>query len=271
MSRIYAAFVAALMSLILLSCTGQDSRASVSAGKDHSCAVLESGEAVCWGDNIYGQADVPEGKYLSVSAGRGHSCGVRESGEVVCWGWHHVDRGEGVVVERVRHERGKFRFVSAGVGHNCGILDSGAVICWGQTIPEQLPEAPEGRYRSVSAGFVHNCGILESGAIVCWWVLDEATHLVDSIEVPEGMFRSVSVGRESVGEELRRSAGGTAAGISPLNSLTFLSVTCAGRELGGGGLPWGNNDDGRMRCAGRDVWSVSAGMVIIAVCWSRAS
>ena len=59
---------------------------SVSAGRDHSCALSESGEVVCWGANGRGQTDAPEGTYRSVDTGNEHNCALRESGEVVCWG-----------------------------------------------------------------------------------------------------------------------------------------------------------------------------------------
>ena len=59
---------------------------SVSAGISHTCALEESGEVHCWGDNGYGQGDAPPGPYKSVSAGWTHTCGLRESGGIACWG-----------------------------------------------------------------------------------------------------------------------------------------------------------------------------------------
>ena len=62
----------------------------VSAGWQHTCAVRESGELVCWGSDESGQADAPEGSFRSVSVSGsyqragGYACAVRESGEVVC-------------------------------------------------------------------------------------------------------------------------------------------------------------------------------------------
>ena len=77
---------------------------SVSAGSGHSCGVVETGAAYCWGRNIVGQlgdgtntdSNVPvavsgEHAFQSVSAGQGsprsHSCGVtRVVGDAYCWG-----------------------------------------------------------------------------------------------------------------------------------------------------------------------------------------
>ena len=55
---------------------------SVSAGNFHTCAVRESGEVDCWGDDEV----PPAGTFLSISVGWFHGCGVRESGEIACWG-----------------------------------------------------------------------------------------------------------------------------------------------------------------------------------------
>ena len=57
----------------------------VSAGAWHSCGLLESGEAECWGDDRYEQSSPLPGPFLAVSAGTRHSCGLRAHGPV-CWG-----------------------------------------------------------------------------------------------------------------------------------------------------------------------------------------
>ena len=44
---------------------------------------------VCWGLNDQGQTDAPEGVYQSVTPGYDHTCALRESGEAVCWGSIH--------------------------------------------------------------------------------------------------------------------------------------------------------------------------------------
>ena len=46
----------------------------------------ESGGVACWGVHEYGQADAPSGAFRTVSAGGDHTCALRESGELVCWG-----------------------------------------------------------------------------------------------------------------------------------------------------------------------------------------
>jgi alpha-tubulin suppressor-like RCC1 family protein len=72
---------------------------SVSAGSNHSCALLTSGEVWCWGGNLSGQVGdgtttqrikpVPvtlAGPATQVVAGEAHSCALLASGQVQCWG-----------------------------------------------------------------------------------------------------------------------------------------------------------------------------------------
>ena len=96
----------------------------VSVGEFHTCALWESGRLACWGENDYGQIEVPEGRYRSVSVGIGYTCAVRDSGRILCWGnpsWS--------VTEDV--PEGWYRSVSSTVWHACAIRESGTVRCWG--------------------------------------------------------------------------------------------------------------------------------------------
>ncbi|PRQ03158.1 Regulator of chromosome condensation (RCC1) repeat protein [Enhygromyxa salina] len=78
---------------------------AVATGDAHSCAVLEDGDVLCWGQasagqlgygntNIIGDNETPEaagavaigGPAVAVTAGRQHTCALRDDNEVVCWG-----------------------------------------------------------------------------------------------------------------------------------------------------------------------------------------
>ena len=64
-------------------------RQTLSAGQAHTCAVLNSGGVVCWGDNSRGQLNVPlsaQAGQISVSAGAYHTCSLSSTHDVTCWG-----------------------------------------------------------------------------------------------------------------------------------------------------------------------------------------
>ena len=131
----------------------------VSAGQDHTCGVLTSGEVACWGRNANGEATPPEGTFRQVSAGLFHTCGVKTDGEVDCWGWD--DDGQATPPEAT------FKRVSAGNYHTCGVLTSDEVACWGADWNGQS-SLPEGTFRQEWLTWDNTCGVMTDDEVSCW-------------------------------------------------------------------------------------------------------
>jgi alpha-tubulin suppressor-like RCC1 family protein len=138
----------------------------VSAGEQHTCAVIESGELRCWGDNSSGQlghssANTSEpapvvvtgingvsARAVAVSAGR-HTCAILETGALRCWGSDafaqlgdgmdgEADERAPVDVLGIDGTLARATSVAAGVTHTCATLDDGTVMCWGSNTAGQL-------------------------------------------------------------------------------------------------------------------------------------
>ncbi|WP_419848205.1 hypothetical protein [Candidatus Poriferisocius sp.] len=60
---------------------------AIDAGWYHSCAISTDSAVVCWGLNIDGQSDAPDGTYTTVDAGARHSCAIAVDRSVRCWHW----------------------------------------------------------------------------------------------------------------------------------------------------------------------------------------
>jgi len=144
--------------------------AAVAAGSNHTCALLTSGAAKCWGYNRYGQlgngaatgADSPNPTPVDVSglasgvvaitAGGAHTCALLDTGGVKCWGWNRRGQiGDGqdcstgqcrrLVPSDVTGLASGAVAIDAGIYHNCAVLSTGGVACWGQNDSGQLGTA----------------------------------------------------------------------------------------------------------------------------------
>ncbi len=121
----------------------------------------------------------------TISTGNTHTCGIVESGDAYCWGSGGEGKlGNGATSDsdsptKVSLPTGRTaKSISAGADHTCAILDDGYVYCWGinwegqlgnssicnscySSIPVRISLPATARY--IAAGNVHTCAIWESG------------------------------------------------------------------------------------------------------------
>ena len=141
---------------------------SISAGSQHTCAVIDDGSLKCWGLGELGQLGqgntsnypTPQTvnlgfgrKSLAVTAGNGHTCAILDNFALKCWGANghgQLGLGHQKTLGDNANEMGdnlsfldfgkdkKITAVSAGGRHTCAILDDGLLRCWGQGESGQL-------------------------------------------------------------------------------------------------------------------------------------
>jgi alpha-tubulin suppressor-like RCC1 family protein len=190
-------------SAVTLTATGVVSVASfvaVVAGDDFACALNARRQAVCWGDNTYGQLGdgthtsrstpkVVNGSatYSQLTAGSAHVCGLSVSGtQVFCWGRNAKGAlGDLTLVDKAVPTQPNglptVSVLSAGGDHTCAITSAtGAAYCWGsnsdgqlgdgtvvdKTRPTALTRAPT--FRTIAAGIAHTCATTTAGVTMCW-------------------------------------------------------------------------------------------------------
>ena len=139
---------------------------AISAGIQHTCALLDDGTVKCWGNGGAGRL------------GQGNTATLGDQpGEMAALA--PVDLGPGRTATAI----------TAGGAHTCAVLDDGSVKCWGsnasgrlgqdntENVGDQAGElaalapvdlGPGRTATAVSASFAHTCALLDDGTVKCW-------------------------------------------------------------------------------------------------------
>ena len=230
--------------------------ASVSAGGEHTCAVLVDTSAVCWGYNQHGELGngmnfdstrpVDVCGPFSLSAGIASCCPILLAGGIgpPCTPLS----GAGAI--------------DAGYRHSCAVMTDGSLLCWGVGFSGQLgtggsfdtsvpiavcdaaaPLAgvlpicpPLSGVTSAGAGYSHTCALMDDKRPLCW-----GPNLYG--ELGNAAMTASSVPSEVVGFETKATPTPTAT-IAPVETSLPTPVEPTNTPTPSGGLPGDVNCDG---------------------------
>ncbi|HJN55716.1 MAG TPA: putative Ig domain-containing protein, partial [Candidatus Poseidoniales archaeon] len=184
----------------------RDAVATTSGSLGHSCAIVDNGDAYCWGEGEKGKlgygktvdktspqkVGLPSGRdAVDISAGGYHSCAVLDNGSAMCWGWNQGGRlGDGTTTQRknpsyVDLPLGKAATeISAGEVHTCAAMTDGTAYCWGNnnkgqfgigstspsssSTPTQVSLPSGVKAISIGVGSEFTCALMDDGDVYCW-------------------------------------------------------------------------------------------------------
>lgn len=232
---------------------------SISAGGDHTCALIDDGSIRCWGDNSVGQLGngtlaptdlstvVGVSDAIAVSAGRQHSCAIRSDRSVLCWGYgNNGELGNNDTISSgtpvpVALGLDKAFTLSSGDGFSCASLLGGRVKCWGlgnagqmgvgaantiNKVPVQVTGVTTAL--SVSAGSGSTCASLVDGTARCWGFNDSGQLGVSF--PPSNQLSPVQV-----------------TGLADSQDIGIGNSHACARSIGAGTVQcWGRNDAGQL-------------------------
>ncbi len=179
----------------------------VTAGGEHTCALIVDGTVKCWGadesgqlgDGSTGDADNRRLTAVAVSsvtnatqiaAGQRHTCALIADGTVKCWGNNTSGQiGDGTIGDASNHRLTPVTVVgitnavqiTAGVSNTCAQLLDGSIQCWGDNEYGQVGDGSIFQPRlapvnvvgvtdglNTETGYRHTCSLLKDHSLTCW-------------------------------------------------------------------------------------------------------
>ena len=247
---------------------------SITAGRNHACAVASAGAALCWGDNSKSELGnaaagsqssiaVPvtglAGPVVTMAAGSYSTCVVTSSAEATCWGEGtsgQLGNGQAKLSAMpafVLDSTGKAPIagvvaLSAGSQDTCALTANGTAQCWGANSTGQLGKGSSEAQSNLPAPVLDSAGIAPLSGVVAMAV--GKGHIC----AVTGAGAALCWGDDAQGELGAGSASGSLATTPvPVSGLasgvagiaTGYEHTCAVTSAGAA-LCWGLNLDGQL-------------------------
>jgi hypothetical protein len=222
---------------------------------------------VAWGDDTYGQCDVPAGvkNVVSVACGGTFSCALLADSTVAVWGKYY--NGSAYVPMFVPSGLTNVIAIAAGVSHCLALKTDGTVVAWGLNNWNQcnVPSGLNG-VAAISAGGACSLATRTNGIVVGWGSDDYGQ--CDSPTV------NVTATATSGDFTLALRADGTVAawgncvywgqcsvpaGLNGVSKIATGGYTGFALETNGTVVAWGNNSYGQCNIPTGNVLAIAAG------------
>jgi hypothetical protein len=185
--------------------------------------VLSNRTVVAWGDNGWGQTNVPGGlaNVAAVAAGQMHSLALRRDGSVVAWG----DNTYGQT--NLPAGLGNIKAIASGALHAAALKSDGTFVAWGDNSCSQtnLP-ASLAHIAAIASGGCDNLALLSNAVVSA-----TGDNTFGQTNVPAGLTNVIAI---AVGACHMLALGAVRLAIIPPQILAIASLgtsvltTCSG-------------------------------------------
>lgn len=138
---------------------------SIAAGALHTTALRSDGTVLAWGNNQYGQTNVPAGlsNVVAIAAGNYHSLALKADGTLAAWGddaYSAVSLPAGL---------SNVVAIAAGPDFNLALKNDGTVTGWGNDLYGET-DIPAGlaNVRAIFTGYYNGFALTADGSLVQW-------------------------------------------------------------------------------------------------------
>ena len=138
---------------------------AIAAGALHTLALRKDGTLIAWGNNFYGQTNIPAGlsNVIAIAAGNNHCLALKSDGTLVAWGDYGY--GQGGVPAGLSNVVA----IASGAYYNLALKADDTVTGWGSDIYGQT-DVPDGltNVQAVFAGYYNGYAVKSDGSLVQW-------------------------------------------------------------------------------------------------------
>jgi hypothetical protein len=168
--------------------------------QEFSLALKSDGTIAAWGDNTYGQTNVPANatNVTAIAAGFYHSLALKSDGTVVAWGAGLTnnpsdgdqDCGQSIVPTNLTNVTA----IAAGYYHSLAVKSDGTVVAWGANVygetnvPINLTNVI-----SVAAGLFQSLALKSDGTVVAWGGIHSPGHTNSVAIVPTNLNGVIAI------------------------------------------------------------------------------
>jgi ELWxxDGT repeat protein len=217
-----------------------------------TAATLSVVRVAGWGENAYGQSEVPSNAcdIVAIAGGSGHSLALKRDGTLIAWGDTTWNAPSSIPADLTN-----VSIVAAGAWHSLAVRSNGTVVAWGfnssgQTnVPAGLSDVV-----AVAGGLRHSAALKADGRVVTWGYDDSAQPgVADSLRdvqaIAAGTMHNLALLKDATVVAWGGNAYGQCSVPTDLSSVTAIAAG-EGHSLAlrsnGTVVAWGTNGFGQL-------------------------